>query len=313
MSISRKAKIFTEESVRHLKHDGIRGIQWPLWMVYNEIVIRGSGRYFGFQGENIFLKDWDLLVILDSCRVDLLREHRDHEVISTGNWQTTMSIAPNSKRFLENTFDESVRDEVSQTAMVSANPFTDQALNEIQPAYLDEVWKYAWDDELGTVPASAVTDRGITAGRQENYDRYIVHYMQPHFPSVPRPELGSKMAKGKSEEWSGSIWDQLLENEVSEREVWEAYNQNLSYVLDEVEQLLSNFDADTAIISADHGNAMGERGFYGHHDYPVREIWEVPLVETTATDKRTREPSNYERESGVDSDIGEQLAALGYK
>ncbi|AHB67480.2 putative membrane-associated metal-dependent hydrolase [Haloarcula hispanica N601] len=313
MSLREKSKIFVKESARHLKYDGIRGIQWPLWMIYNEAAIRGSGRYFGFQGENIFSKNWDLLILLDACRVDLLQEYRDHEALSSGDWQTTMSIAPNSKRFLDNTFDESVNDEINQTALISANPFTDQVLDEIRPDYLDEVWRYAWDDELGTVPASAVTDRGIAAGRQKNHDRYIVHYMQPHFPSVPRPELGSKMQKGRAEEWSGSIWDQLLENDVSKDEVWEAYKQNLNYVLDEVKQLLSNFDARTAIISADHGNAMGERSFYGHHDYPVPEIWEVPWVETTAIDNCTREPSDYETDSQIEPDIEDRLADLGYK
>jgi hypothetical protein len=45
-----------------------------------------------------------------------------------------------------------------------------------------------------------------------------------------------------------------------EEEIWESYIENLRYVLDHVEVLLENVDAEEVAISADHGNAKGEWG-----------------------------------------------------
>lgn len=313
MSLKEKGMNLIKGTVRHIRNDGLYGVQWPMWMAYNEMFVRGTQRRLGYQGENVFEKDWDLLILMDACRVDLLSECRNHSVVSDSEWGTTFSIAPDSTRFLNWTFNSKYEEEIDQTAYISANPHTDTDIGTTQPDTLDEVWKYAWDDDLGTVPARAVTDRAISTGRKTSHSRYIVHYMQPHFPSVPNPELGSGMNFGDiGETWTGSIWDQLLEGKVSHEEVWSAYRNNLSYVLDEVDLLLENFDADDVVISADHGNAVGERGFYGHDDYPVRAVWEVPWLRTSSADKDTHSPRGYERKMDDDINVEDQLSALGY-
>ena len=315
MGLITKAKNLLTGTKRHLHHDGVRGVQWPVWMVYNELAIRGTNRSFGYQGGNIYNYDWDLLILLDGCRVDLLSEKRDHDIISQAEWGTEFSIAPNSSRFLENTFVDRYGDEISETAYITANPHSEINITRPEPDYLDEVWRYAWDEEIGTTPAHAVTDRAIEAGRETDHDRYIVHYIQPHFPSVPRPDLGSGIELdqiGKS--WNNSIWDSLLMGEVELEELWSAYQENLEYVLDDVSTLLSNFESEQVVISADHGNAAGERSFYGHGDYPVREVWEVPWLRTRASDTKSHTPKNYQKGENDDAgDLDERLSALGYK
>jgi len=62
---------------------------------------------------------------------------------------------------------------------------------ESTPAVLDEVWTYAWDNELNTIPARPITDRAISTWRQEDVNKMIVHYMQPHVPFIDRPDLGT--------------------------------------------------------------------------------------------------------------------------
>ena len=47
-----------------------------------------------------------------------------------------------------------------------------------------EVWRDAWDYDRGTVLPRAVTDAAIRAGRNQDLDRLVVHYMQPHFPCI---------------------------------------------------------------------------------------------------------------------------------
>lgn len=46
-------------------------------------------------------------------------------------------------------------------------------------------------------------------------DRLLIHYMQPHFPSVTKP-LGSEIDVNTCGETWNSIWDQLSNNEIGE-------------------------------------------------------------------------------------------------
>ncbi|WP_053772543.1 hypothetical protein [Halorubrum tropicale] len=87
---------------------------------------------------------------------------------------------------------------------------------------------------------------------------------------------------------------------------------NLRLALDEIELLLENVEAETVVITSDHGNALGEWLVYGHPPtMPMDCLRVVPWIETTAADRGEYEP---EIEPGVDheTDREEQLAALGY-
>ena len=62
-------------------------------------------------------------------------------------------------------------------------------------------------------------------------------------------------------------------------------------MLDDVEQLLDNIDADRVVISANHGEAFGEYGVYGRpigalHPY----VRNVPWAITTASGSGTYTP-----------------------
>jgi chemotaxis signal transduction protein len=96
-------------------------------------------------------------------------------------------------------------------------------------------------------------------------------------------------------------------------EIWEAYIENLRYVLDSVEILLENIDAGKVVITSDHGNAMGEWGVYEHPlGVPIDSVKNVPWYETTAIDNGTRTPASSEREYTDDSEVESQLKSLGY-
>ena len=79
--------------------------------------------------------------------------------------------------------------------------------------------------------------------------------------------------------------------------------------------LLNNVDAEKVVISADHGNSVGEYGFYGHRPYlPLKGMRQVPWIETSATDQKTYEPET-SSDSEADSEMTreEMLTALGYR
>lgn len=289
---------------------------WALFYLYQGIFVRNFSRdIFDFSSTNIYDLDWDVLVLLDACRVDVLADHSNDHWFLDHPLQSVCSVGGDSNGWMERTFVSDHAAEMANTAYITANPHSELVLDSSEFSLLDEVWRYSWDDELGTVPPRPVTDRAIEAGREGNSSRLIVHYMQPHFPSIPNPELGSEIIAGQvGSDWNDSIWDKLLHREISYQEAWGAYSDNLSLVLNEVALLFDNISADRAVVSADHGNAFGEYGFYGHGEYPLRCVRDVPWVVTSTTDSRTRipEPIETEPEEVTNTDIESRLEALGY-
>jgi hypothetical protein len=222
------------------------------------------------------------------------------------------------------TFRESYADEIGRTAYVTGNCsfryiFRDEqnplsvaapfypSLREyttVAPsdfAHVDDVYQYGFDTDSETVMPQTMTERAVDVGRTHHPDRCIVHYMQPHSPYI-----GVEGAPG-------GILRDLNHGSLSKQEVFEAYTENLRAVLDSVEILLDNYDADRVAITADHGEGFGEWGFYSHNvacPHPV--VRQVPWTETTATDSGSLEPS-IDPERGTSVSIEEQLEYLGYK
>jgi hypothetical protein len=281
--------------------------------------LQAVGRRLGF-GTSVYEFDWDVLVVLDACRPDALRDAApDYEFLEGVG--TLRSVGSCSSEWLENTFQvPDHREAVGRTAMVTGNTWTDRYLDADRFALLDEVWKYAWDDDLGTVPADAITDRAVRVARDRDPDRLVVHYMQPHHPFVPDPLEGdSGMARTGAHSSKTSPWVLLRRGAVPVARVREAYEANLRYVLRSVRTLLSNVDG-TAVVTADHANLFGEWGLYGHPMHtPVPALLTVPWVETTGRDRHTHEPSlspptplPVSRVYGAEGDA-ERLQALGYR
>jgi hypothetical protein len=264
-------------------------------------------------GVNIFDTEWDALVILDACRPDLF----DH-VADDYDWiestETRPSVGTATMHWMNQTFSE-VDDEVlKNTVYVCANPFSGRLLDAGQFDVLEEVWKWGWDDDAGTVPPRPVTDAAISLSRECNPDRFLVHYMQPHVPFLDSP----KSPKLTMENFDGSgdrpldDWELIEIGERSEAEVWDDYRSNLKTVLDDVSLLRENIEAEHLVITSDHGNAVGEHGLYGHPGgVSIPALYEVPWCETESIDTGNYEPSKYEKVV-MDEDIESKLRTLGY-
>jgi hypothetical protein len=264
---------------------------------------------------NVYEREWDVLIVLDACRPDLL-EGVASEYSFLDNRDTVLSVGSASREWLEKTFVDEYSDEIARTAYVTGNVKSNLALEGEKLHALDEVWKYSWDEEIGTILPRSITDRAISTWRDEHPERMIVHYMQPHFPSITQPELGSAQFRDLTGgDWKTvSIWDELRAGKQDFETVWAAYLDNLRVVLDDVELLLESIDADRVVLTADHGNAVGEWGFYDHPGYhPLPALREVPWVETNATATREYEPASYDRSVELDVDqVESRLRNLGY-
>jgi hypothetical protein len=278
-------------------------------------MLQALGRRLDY-GTNVYDREWDVLVVLDACRADTLRSVApDIDVLDSVG--TVRSVGSSSSEWLENTFQG--HPETAHTAMVTGNTWTDRYLDADGFAALDEVWKYAWDERLATVPAQAVTDRAIALARERAPERLVVHYMQPHHPFVPDPLDGDGgLARTGAHSNTANPWVSLRRGEISVDRVRAAYEANLRYVLDSVGTLLENVDGRVA-VTADHGNLFGEWGLYGHPmQTPVPALLSVPWAEATGVDCGQREPDLRPPESlpvsrvyGAESDR-DRLDALGY-
>jgi hypothetical protein len=214
-----------------------------------------------------------------------------------------------SKEWMAKTFTDEYAAETANTAYVTANVFSERILSAEQFQEFDEVWRYGWDETAGTVPPQPVTDRAIRAAREVDPDRLIVHYVQPHHPFIGLDEGFDAEPFGPAV--SDTVVDALRKDKIDTQTFWEGYRDNLHRVLEDVEVLLSNIDADRVAISADHGDALGEWGIY---DHPVGflhpAVRTVPWVTTTATDEGSYEPE-IER-TDADPDVQSRLRSLGY-
>ncbi len=267
---------------------------------------------------NIYEREWDVLVVLDGCRVDVMTEvASEYPFIQTVD--SISSVGSMSIEWMNNTFDQSEYEaEMARTAYVTANVFSEQTIDADSLQSVDEVWRYGWDDEVNTIPPRIVTERAITTSRDAQPDRLIVHYMQPHHPFIADSALRKFDVDpfgrdNTGEEMHNTAWNALRRGMVSRERVWRAYKANLQLVLDEVALLRENVEADTLVLTADHGNAAGEWGIYDHPiGFPHPSVKRVPWVETTATDTGSHVPESIETED-TGSDVESRLEALGYK
>jgi hypothetical protein len=253
-------------------------------------------------GTHVFDEEWDLLIVLDTCRVDALEAVAD-EYEFIGEVNAITSLGSSSVEWLSQTFDADYRDHIALTAYVTSKWDTDKLFREgnyppdvlhppaVWPDWnvvsaddfglLSEVWRETRDDRLGVTPPRPVTDRTIEVARDGDCEQVVAHYMQPHSPYISGHVDGTDPLSSADIEPFAA----LKRGATDRATVWTRYLDNLRLVLDDVARLLEHVDADRVVITADHGEGFGEYGVYGHPvGCPVPTIKRVPWVVTTATD-----------------------------
>lgn len=287
----------------------------------------GFGRRLGQRlnyGRPVWEHNWDVLVILDACRWDLMQAVSPAWEFLPDEVPATYAPASMSEEWLERHVDPGYNQEIEQTAMVTANPFTrNDWVRNADWTLLDEVWTHSWDDEHGTILPRSVTDRAIDHWRtckppdDHPTEQMIVWYLQPHAPFIDTDwsEGFDQREIGNGGGVEKSVWYQYRDGDLSRQQLWDAYRKNLNHVLQDVELLLENIAAENVVITSDHANCLGEWGVYGHPKYvPVPTLKRVPWVETTACDFETHEPAAApdEEPSVSDADVDDRLRDLGY-
>jgi hypothetical protein len=298
-----------------------------------ELARGGLRRVYQYGSDPIWVKgEWDVLVVLDATRVDLMREVAPQ--YGLGPVETTWSNASCSIDWIRDTFNR-YPGHTTSAGYITGNPFADTDspdepsadLRDGNLAYFAPLYETCWQEINGgpveTIPPEPLTDQTIAVWRDRNIhdiDRLVVHYMQPHQPFRSRPDWEgvSQNMKNLAEsrtrvDLNENIWHRLKRGELEHGEVWNAYHDNLRWALDDItDRLLSNLDARVAITS-DHGNALGEWGEWAHPPGALSPpVWRVPWVEVEAKDEHTVDPEPTTVDEDVDSDTEDQLSALGY-
>jgi len=296
-----------------------------------EAMVKGSSFVAESRQRAVWDDDWDVCLVLDATRLDTWRKVAGEYDDGGSEW----SLGSASPQWITKTFAEEYRDEWEDAAYVTGNPFSGRdprdeerdwrwirrpvyPLAERGLGYLDEVWRDCWGvDGIETVDPGMLTDRGMWA--HQEHDRTIVHYMQPHVPFRSRPEWFSGWGgTDKFGKLQGEVdpWLRLRDEEFDTGEFMEAYEDNLRWVLSEVERWRTETDANI-LVTADHGNAKGEWGQWGHPPGSANPyIRKVPwcrlrgVGEPVDVDRPDNCPNVGEN---ADDDIQDRLRHLGYK
>jgi len=259
-----------------------------------EKVHQQAGRFVS--GTPIWAFDWDVCCILDGCRVDTFREsHPD----AGSYW----SVGASSKQWIERTFGEP-RENV---AYITGNPFSGRAEHSVGYYHAEPVQ----DTQLiETVPpanlaayALAVWDHRDELG----IDRIVVHFMQPHVPFRKHPKWFARFRE--SEIWGSNQW-KTIGDEIPEPEWFDTYRDNLKWVLSDGVCPIQNAIDGTVGVTADHGNAAGEWGIYGHlAGVAVPSVRKVPWLSLDGDGNGIKTDVEL---GGREIDREQQLRALGY-
>lgn len=273
------------------------------------------------QGTRVIEEDWDTLIILDACRLDMFEERN----YIPGDLQHRRSLGSESWEFLRANF---AGEEFHDTVYVTANPHAPKLPDGTFHAVVD-LLENGWDAEQRTVLPETVMTAAQQAAEQYPDKRLIVHFMQPHFPFIG--DAGRRLEHGGIEQTSAKdtedngnskrhVWGSLGHGRISKAHVWEAYRENLDIVLPYVETLLESLSGKS-VVTADHGNLVGERTRplpvrgYGHpRGLDVPELRTVPWLVVEGEDRRSVVSEPPVEDTGPDEHVVEQrLDALGYR
>jgi len=235
--IQRLAKIHrdcgTRELVKRVKRyfnkEFPKKLNYPLKLKFN--FINGPGTL-------VVNEDWDNLIILDACRFDIFqkqsrfRNKRLEKKISRGSW---------SHEFIKSNFvGKTMHDTVYVTSNGWSRRIPEGTFHQIIPLY----------DQAEARSPETVTQAALEANNKYPNKRLIIHYMQPHAPHLT--ELGQQYGWG--------IWSAALEGKITHSELVDSYTQTLNIVESHCETLLNELVGKT-VITSDHGENLGERGF----------------------------------------------------
>jgi len=334
-------KDFSQKKAHEMK---TRGIEYAIRSGVQEAMMKGARPILQHRSTPIWDERWDVALVLDATRFDVFKEVlvESYDAVALNaelydNLEHNWSVGSASPEWINETFAPTNHADIRNTGYVTANPFSGhdpEKDNILDPSvyplrnrplgYLDEVWADQWpmQSNLATVDPQEMTERGLWAWQHRDrlgIDKVIVHYMQPHIPFRSRPEwsagwdlAGFGLGGGEGKD----VWLQLRDGEIDEYELWNAYKDNLRWVFGEIVDWYNGTDAKI-LVTADHGNAMGEWGQWSHPPNSANPVLrKVPWVVIDGTGEYVRDATpkgDPPEHSNTGNGVTDRLEALGYR
>lgn len=260
----------------------------------------------GDQHERLAGLDWDVLLVLDACRLDALRRVTD--------WPVAAATSPASAtgEWLAAAADSGVL--AGATVATSNSRYTtfDLGLRECH-----DLWETAWVDRLGNAPPEPVLER-VDELVAEGHLPAVGHVGPPHAPYIARvdgewlpvfPEVtawhwdpdrdGFEQLSQEAAMASGVVdLDRALAGyRASVRSVWDVASEHVARWARA---------GLTVVVTADHGETFGR----------ARDYWLVEHPEGCHVPPLTRVPfavfADGERRGATPASAEESLRSLGY-
>ncbi len=172
------------------------------------------------------------------------------------------------------TLAECLRDAGYTTAGFIANPVVSREFGYARGFdTFDEVARRSPDRlHPGVVDGAKVRDAAIGWMRAHKGKRFFtyLHFLEPHYPYAAPGAFRKRIMGGEERDWRRA--DQSIR-----------YDASLAYADSLVGNLLSElkklglFEKSVIIVLADHGEAFGEHGYFGHTTTVYREMVHIPV------------------------------------
>jgi len=265
--------------------------------------------------------DWKYLIILDACRYDYFEknhsrfiqgklERRRSPATYTQEWlqKTFPNYYPDIIYISPIFFCNSIKS-------LQKNGF-----NGREHFYkISDAWEHGWDEEYGTVPPWYIYRNAILNAMAYPNKKIVIHFFQPHAPYLsikpkqPRPRTHTKENTKEYIQIKktntllrklSSIYHRMfgtenlwrltgllgMETNSNMEQTWrrigrqgiqQAYEKNLCTALFFVEKLTRRLPSGKIIVTADHGELLGEKKYWGHGPPKpyLPELTDVPWLE----------------------------------
>jgi len=202
--------------------------------------------------------NWNTLIILDACRYDYFKKVNR----IPGKLRKARSKAHHTWNWLQDTFPDKY-----PWTYFSAHPYIGNKVRVKQkwngPNHFEKIvpiWEFGWNNKLGTVHPNSV---GETV-KNIPYEKAIVHYVQPHGPWIGKPQWLNPWTLVDYFRRDKMMADWVaVATKPDVKFFRKCYTGNLKLVLKSVEKYMPFF-RPPVVITADHGEMLGEKGLYLH-------------------------------------------------
>lgn len=261
-------------------------------------------------------QDEFLLVVLDACRYDYLADV--HGEYIDGEIQRVFTPHGATPYYVSGTWTEQYDlTYVAGGPPISDESFVGRANISYRPSdHIDTIvdaWRQGYEKELGVMPPEAVTHAAL----EHDDDRMVVHYFQPHAPYIGDERLRMDADQSDREQNIIETYERIKNGDIRPQRLREVYRSNLERVLPAVQDLIRRVDRPV-VITADHGELLGEKGqfFHGHDCARVPSLCVVPWLEVANSEVGVTDeplPNDYVRKTdSTERSVEDQLRDLGY-